>query len=140
MLSDVHARWQPHAWDFQALIARGGISDAASVDQAILTYNVASASTLPYVPSEFFGWLLQAAYKISLAGSESLSPFVRLEEYDTQSAMPKGFLANASNSAHVLTIGASYKPVAQVVFKTDFQNFSDDSTQNRFNLGLGYMF
>ena len=139
-LADVHVRWQPSAWDLQVLLAKGGFSDAESINQVLLAYNTTTAGSRPYVASEFYGWLVQAAYKFSLNGESSVSPFARFEEYDTQAAMPSGFTASPANADHVLTVGASYKPVAQVVFKTDFQNFNEDSTQNRFNLGLGYMF
>lgn len=139
-LADLHARWQQNAWDVHALIAKGTQADANKLNQVLLAYNIANAKTLPYVASEFYGWLVQAAYSIQVGPEATLAPFARLEAYDTQAKMPTGFTASAANTQHLFTGGLSYKPVAQIVFKTDYQNYNDDSTQNRFNLGLGYMF
>lgn len=140
LLADLHARLQRNGWDLQALVARGSNADAASLNQVLLAYNTAHATSRPFVASEFYGWLVQAAYVFNLSGEATLAPFARFEEYDTQAVMPAGFAANDANRDHVLTSGLSFKPHPQVVVKSDYQNYSADSTRNRFNLGLGYMF
>ena len=140
MLADVHARIQRNGWDLQALVAKGTNADADRINQVLLSYNTATAGNRPFVASEFYGWLVQAAFTFNLSGETTLSPFARIEEYDTQSVMPAGFAASDANRDHVFTGGVSLKPHAQVVVKTDYQNYNDDSTRNRFNLGLGYMF
>lgn len=139
-LVDVHARWESNGWDSQVLLAKGFTADAERIDQILQAYNIANAKSLPYVSSEFYGWLVQTAYKFSLSNESSISPFVRYEEFDSQSKMPTGFSASASNVDHVTTAGFSYKPHSDVVFKTDYQNYNDTSSRNRFNLGMGYMF
>ena len=137
---DVHARWQQSGWDVQALLAKGTIADADLMNQILQTYNTANSTSLPFLASEFYGWLTQAAYVFSLSENATLAPFIRYEEFDSQAKMPAGFSASASNIDHVTTAGFSYKPHTDVVFKTDYQNYNNTSTRNRFNLGMGYMF
>ena len=39
-----------------------------------------------------------------------------------------------------LTLGASYYLLPQVVFKADYQRFFNDSSLDRFNVGMGFEF
>lgn len=139
-VADLHARWQHNGWDLQGLIAKGTFDNSLEIDQVIQAYNILNTTNLPYIPSEFNGWLIQAAYSVPVCTDSILAPFVRVEEYDTQAKMPVGFAASAANANHVTTTGLSFKPVAQVVFKADYQNYNESSQNNRFNLGMGYMF
>jgi hypothetical protein len=70
----------------------------------------------------------------------SLTPFVRYEKFDAQARMPAGFAADPANADKVVTVGMSFKPHPQVVFKADYQKFRDNAENDRVNLGLGYMF
>lgn len=134
-LGDVHARWQQGGWDIEGLYAKGGFSEADKIDQVLKAHGATA-----FVPSEFYGWLVQAAYQFELSKGASIAPFARYEQYDTQSSMPSGFSADKANADKVTTVGLSFKPLAQVVFKTDFQSYHDNTDNSRFNLGLGYMF
>jgi hypothetical protein len=64
---------------------------------------------------------------------------VRYEYYNTQSSMPAGFAIDPTNANHVLTGGVNFYPHPQVVIKADYQKYTDRDN-NRFDLGLGYMF
>jgi hypothetical protein len=70
----------------------------------------------------------------------ALVPFVRVDYYDTtfQESDPDFDLP----SFVVPTIGLSYRPIPQVVFKVDYQyeRPSTGASANRWNIGLGYMF
>ena len=138
-LWDVHARWQPGNFDLAALYARGTIGDAAQIDQILLAYNQANAANRAFVPAGFYGWYGQAAYKFHIRQDVTLAPFVRYEYYNTQSSMPVGFAADPANANHVLTGGINFYPHPQVVIKADYQKYTDRDN-NRFDLGLGYMF
>jgi hypothetical protein len=74
--------------------------------------------------------------------SHELLGFVRLETYDTQAAVPDTYKRNPALGIDELTAGLSYRPVTQLVFKTDFQlrdrRLGWDEFQ--YNLGFGYMF
>jgi hypothetical protein len=70
----------------------------------------------------------------------ALVPFVRVDYYDTtfRESDPDFNLP----AFLVPTIGLSYRPIAQVVFKFDYQyeRPSSGAITNRWNVGVGYMF
>lgn len=138
-LWDIHARWQPGNFDLSALYARGHIGDAAKLDSVLLAFNQANGTDLAFVPEAFYGWYGQAAYRIHLSHDMVLAPFARYEYYNTQSSMPAGFEADPANANHVVTAGLNFYPHPQVVIKADYQRYTDRNN-NRFDLGLGYMF
>jgi hypothetical protein len=139
-LWDLHARWQQGGWDLQAIYAKGKIADADRIDQALLNFNSATSSDRAFVPAEFYGWLVQGAYVVWQHDDMSITPFARYEKFNTQSKMPAGFASDPTNADRVTTVGLSFKPMPQVVFKADYQKFKDNPGNDRFNLGLGYMF
>lgn len=139
-LWDVHARWQSGPLDLQALYAQGSFGDAGRIDRIVRDFNIANGESHPLVPDRFYGWLVQGAYTVWQHEDFSFTPFVRHERFNSQASMPAGFAANPANEDNVTTLGFSFKPHPQVVFKTDYQWFKDDPRSDRFNLGLGYMF
>lgn len=139
-LWDIHTRWQSAGWDLQLLYAQGSIGDAEKIDDVLRTYNAAKATTKPYVPSEFYGWLGQAAYSFQVGNTSTLAPFARFETYNTQAKMPAGFSADQANADRLVTAGVSFKPHRQVAFKADYRKYFKNSDNDRVNLGLGYMF
>ena len=100
------------------------------------------------VGSEQWGYYVVGAYNVlSLANFSSqyaqyLAPFIRWEQYDTQASVPSGFFRNPANDRNDLTIGLDYKPIPNVVIKTEYQRIANeaDSSKNQFNFGLGYVF
>jgi uncharacterized coiled-coil protein SlyX len=139
-LWDVHARWQAHGFDLQALYARGTLSHAAEFDRVLLAYNAANGSDLPLAPSAFYGWLVQGAYSFSLGGDVTLDPFIRYEKFDTQAKLPLGLAPDPANRDRVLTTGFSFHPIDPVVLKVDYQKYFENKANDRINFGLGYMF
>jgi len=139
-LWDVHTRWQRNGWDLEALYTRGTIGEAGKIDASIQAFNNANQASRPYVPGAFYGWLMQAAYTVWQHGDMTLTPFARYERYNTQSHMPAGFAADPANADHVATVGLTFSPYPQVVCKADYQKYVDNHKNDRFNLGLGYMF
>lgn len=139
-LWDVHSRWQQNGWDLQALYAQGSIGDADRIDRALAAFNTATSGTRQFVPSEFYGWLAQAAYTVWRSGDMTVTPFARYEIFNTQFKMPPGFISDSANADRVATVGLSFKPHPQVVCKIDYQKFIDHGNKDRLNLGLGYMF
>lgn len=139
-LWDVHTRWQQNGWDLQALYAQGRIGGADTIDSALQAFNTANGTNRPFVASEFYGWLTQGAYTLWEHGDMTLTPFVRYEKFNTQSKMPDGFTTDPINADRVTTVGLSFKPHQQVVFKADYRKFRDNPGNDRLNLGVGYMF
>ena len=75
----------------------------------------------------------------------ALVPFVRVDYYDTtfREADPAFNLPTFNLPAFLVpTIGLTYRPIPQVVFKFDYQNQrpSVGTAVNRWNVGVGYMF
>lgn len=135
-LWDLHARYTPGNWDLSALYSRGTISHTEALN---LTF-VGQATP---VPSAFYGWYLQGAYKLWSSADYSFTPFVRYEQFNTAasySAVPQGLGVAAAEAEKVSTLGASLRIGEGVVLKADVQKFSRDSKLDRFNLGVGYSF
>jgi hypothetical protein len=140
-LTDIHTSWTQNNWDLQAIFAKGFVGDSAQFNDAIATFNNANTtSPHPFIPSEFYGWLAQAAYRFSVGRVATLSPFLRYEEYNTQSKMSKGIDSDTANRDRVTTIGVSYHPEQRVVVKADYRAYATNSGNSRMNLGIGYMF
>ncbi len=95
-----------------------------------------------------WGYYLVGGYNLlTLANFTSqyaqyLAPFVRWEQYDSQSSVPSGFERNPANDRSDLTIGLNYKPIPNVVVKVEYQWLDNDAndSQNQINFGLGYVF
>ncbi|MGA7181510.1 MAG: porin [Thiobacillaceae bacterium] len=137
-LWDTHARWTPDRWDLSAVYAKGTISGTADFNQ--LNDYVPTP-----IPSDFYGWYTQAAYRLWESGNRSLSPFVRYERYNTASAytgLPstQSLSDTPAGTETVGTVGFNYQLNPNVVFKADYQTFHVDSSRDRFDLGLGLTF
>jgi hypothetical protein len=96
------------------------------------------------LPERIQGGYLELAYNVFARTklSHELLGFVRLEYYNTQASVPDGYSANAALDVRELTMGITYRPITQLVFKTDLQlrdrRLGLDELQ--YNLGFGYMF
>jgi len=140
-LGDIHAHWQHDGWDLEGLYTLGAIQQAEQIDGRIRSYDSANTGAPhPYVPGEIYGWLVQAAYTVFRHGECTVTPFARVEGYDAELRMPDGFVADPADADQVLTAGASFKPISTIVVKADYQWFRKESTKERVNLGLGWMF
>lgn len=140
LLWDAHTRLQMRGWDVQAIFARGTLDEAEKIDKVLQAYNTAGGTDRPLVPDAFYGWLIQAGYTFWFHGDASLTPFARYEAFDTQAEMPSGIAADAANADKEVTAGFALKPMTQISFKADYQKYLDHGGNDRFNLGLGYMF
>ncbi len=70
--------------------------------------------------------------------NQSLSPYARIEKINTQRDVPSGFFGDAVNDEEILTLGINWQPISHIVFKLDFQDYSE--TPDRINLSMGYAF
>jgi hypothetical protein len=103
-----------------------------------------SVETSGPIPERIEGGYIELAYDVFhlLHIGHELLPFVRLELYDTQAAVPQGYKARAELDVQEFTAGLSYRPIPQLVFKSDLQlrdrRYGLDEIQ--INAGFGYMF
>ena len=134
-----HARWQSAVWDLAALYAHGHISTTAPINLNFIS--TISEPTL--VPEDFFGWYLEAAWRGRLGRSWPLVPFLRYERFNTGSSyatLASGVTPPARRDQTALTGGLQVEIAPGVVLKTDYVDFTDGSSGDRFDLGLGYEF
>jgi hypothetical protein len=135
-------QFQYRGFEGRALVVYTSLDDAARVNA------LNDLTGDDSVGDEQWGYYLVGGYNLlSLANftnqyAQYLAPFLRWEQYDTQSSVPLGFERNPLNDRSDLTIGLNYKPIPNVVVKVEYQwldNQANDSL-NQFNFGLGYVF
>lgn len=135
-LWDLHARWTPGAWDLSALYSRGSISNTAALNAPL----VGGAAL---IPKSFDGGYLQAAYKVWSHEDYALSPFVRIERFNTAKSyadLGPGLTPATGPNERVFTVGANFQLTPGIVVKADVQRFKENKDANRFDLGLGWAF
>jgi hypothetical protein len=138
-LWDAHARYNVAGWDLSALYARGTIGGTASFN----TLTLSSGPDWYPAPRLFDGAYVQAAYKLWASGDLSLSPFVRVERFNTRKAyadLGAGLTPDAATTQQVYTLGANLNVGQGVVFKADVQRYQRNQGSNRVDLGLGWSF
>jgi len=140
-LWDVHAQYRVGGLDLQGLYAAGTLGDADKVTAAIFAAAPTPADAFA-APKTLKGGYFQAAYHVYKRGNFDLAPFVRYERIDIkqQEDPPNGQLQDANNIERIKTIGVNFWVHPQVVLKADVQRYATDKFQDRFNLGLGFMF
>jgi hypothetical protein len=141
-LWEAHMRWTPAKFDLSALYARGSISNAGPL-------NAAHPNSPNPLPSSFYGYFLQGAYRLWEQGDYRVTPFVRRERYDLGASyagtsgpvIPAGLVPLWPRSEdRVWTTGANLYVGAHLVLKGDYQWFQLNQGFRRFDLGLGVSF
>lgn len=139
-VSGIAADWRVRRKGFEsrAVVAYFHVSDTDAL-RTILPGETAPVST---AGSNLFGVYGELGYNVigSVDTEMELVPFIRLEWYDTTFEEPDP--AFDLPAFLVPTIGLSYRPIPQVVFKFDYQALlaSFGPNENRWNLGVGWMF
>jgi hypothetical protein len=136
---DLHAEYRWRGLTLRGLYAGVSISDAEKIDEAVGLEGEDS------IGSRLHGWYLEGGFDVlSLTARSrmSLSPYLRYERFDTQASVPDGFERNPENSVNVLTLGVAWKPIEQIVVKTDWQRIRNAASTgtSQWNLGLGWLF
>ncbi|TAK59945.1 MAG: hypothetical protein EPO24_07135 [Bacteroidetes bacterium] len=97
------------------------------------------------VGDNIYGFYIEGAYDIMPylceESEHSLSPFLRYEKYNTQASVT-GFTANENYDRNEITLGLTYKPTYNTVFKLDYQflNNAAENNSKLLNVGIGYNF
>ncbi|HET8708201.1 MAG TPA: hypothetical protein VFM46_17985 [Pseudomonadales bacterium] len=131
-LSEFHTRWSPDKAEFSALYARATISQTRELNQL-------HADATQFVPAEFWGGYLQAAYHLWKQDRRELVPYLRWERFNEAKKI-EGVSTDAQPTERVWTYGFSFYLNPKIVIKTDYQTFKINSDFNRFNLGLSLAF
>lgn len=139
------ARFRRSGLEFRAVFAEWRLPESRAL---MLSYDAAGALNFPDasspVPTVIRGGYVETAYDVlrPLGLSHQLLPFVRVEGYSTQAEVPEGYQANPQYSVRETTFGLSYRPIQQVVIKTDYQlrNVKLGFDQTQLNFGVGFMY
>ena len=140
-LWDVHTQYRIGRLELQALYAGGTLGDADKVTTAILAAAPTPADAFA-APETLKGGYVQAAYHVYKRGNFDIAPFVRYERVDIkqQEDPANGLLQDPNNIERIKTFGVNFWVHPQVVLKADIQRYKTDKSQDRFDLGLGFMF
>ena len=137
IVGEAHAQYRYRQLSLRALGSWTGIDDAATV----------SAANGETIADRQNGWYVEAGYDVLpyfVRGTrQSVEPFFRYEQIDTQAAVPAGFARNESMDRQIYTVGFSYKPVDKVVIKADYKNYQTDGstpTADEVAVGLGFVY
>ncbi|HEY8259016.1 MAG TPA: hypothetical protein VIG08_15275 [Gemmatimonadales bacterium] len=136
-LVSADARYETGPFSFRGVVANISIADADAINAAFGGQ----------VGSRIAGGYLEGAYNVlsavAPASSQRLDAFLRHERYNTQAGVPDGVTRDDALARRITTIGLTYKPVYNVVFKGDYQlrrNKAGIGEDQLFNLGVGYQF
>jgi hypothetical protein len=142
-VSGIAADWRIRRKGFEsrALLAYFHLGDPESV-RALRTIPVGETEPISTVGSDLFGVYGELGYNVirSVDTEMELVPFVRLDYYDTTFEESNPFFDLPAFL--VPTVGFSYRPIPQIALKFDYQALlaSFGPNENRWNLGLGWMF
>ncbi len=152
-LYELHGEYRYKGLQVRGLWASADVDEAGAISREILGLdtmdpdpNVASAAARASVGSRIRGWYAEAGYDVLAHLSErtrqSVTPYVRYERLDTQDQVPRDFVTTGAADLRLVTYGAAYKPIAQVVIKAEIQDFrrGDGAGTDQVNVAVGYLF
>jgi hypothetical protein len=133
-----HAEVRARGFDVRALLALAFVDDVEHINAARELEGAES------VGERQVGGYLQLGYDV-LHHSRTvhqLIPYVRFEQVNSQDEVPEGYLADPANDLRVISIGAAWKPITNLVVKGDYQIRSNeaDTGVDQLNVAIGYLF
>jgi hypothetical protein len=140
-LGEVDARYRRDRLELRGQFAQVGISDTASLNQALERLTGVS----PNIARTLRGFYGEAAYRVWDQGApRDLAAFVRYENFDTQYRMAEGFVPLEEFDRDAWIAGFTYYPDPDVAVKLDYTHQRNRSrvieAPDSFNLGLGWWF
>jgi hypothetical protein len=134
-LWDAHGEYRIRGLQFRGLYTRTTNSGAGV--QALAPTDPARS-----VGTQQWGGYLEAGYDLLRGDQRSLIPYVRWERLNAQAEVIGGVVATGAQDQRILTVGAAFKPIPQVVVKLDFTQAENRARTGRdqVSLALGYTF
>ncbi|MBI4539005.1 MAG: porin [Gemmatimonadetes bacterium] len=133
-----HAQYRAQGFDVRGLLA------VATLDEAVALNVAKGLKGNASVGERLVGGYLQLGYDVlrRLATEHQLIPYVRYEALNTQASVPSGFQANPANDRAIISLGAAWKPIPNVVVKGDYQiqRNQAETGLDRLVVALGYLF
>jgi hypothetical protein len=127
---EVHGTYEDGPWRFRALAASADVDDAAA-------FNVATGENLG---DSLEGWYAELGYNVlaDCSTNHALTPYVRIENIDTNAGVPTGFVADPTQDDEIKTVGIAYQPNDHVILKLDYDDW--DGGTDTLNFLIGYVF
>jgi hypothetical protein len=133
-----HAQYRARGLDLRGLFALSHVDDVSDINA------VKGLSGDESVGERLVGWYLQGGYDVlrDVRSEQQLIPYVRYEQINTQDEVPEGFSSNPATDRRIITIGAAWKPITNLIVKADYliNKNGADTGVNQFNVNLGYLF
>ena len=136
-LVSADARYDVGPFMFRGVVANVSIKDAEEINSAFGGD----------IGSRIAGGYLEGAYNVLAAlrpaSTQRLDAFIRHERYNTQAGVPTGVTRDDALARRITTLGLSYRPLYNVVFKGDYQlrrNRAGVGEDEQLSLGVGYQF
>jgi len=135
------ARYSYRRMDVRGLFAKTWVSKAKELNNALEQ----TTGSNPNVASQMLGAYVEPAFHLfPRRRSQDVIVFGRYEKYNTQHKMPDGYTALPQFNRSSWVLGATYKPVADVAIKFDY-NFNRNASTvvkplDSINLGIGWWF
>ena len=138
-LYELHAQYECAGWSLRGLFTEGRVSDVADLNAAL------GLSGMESVGKQLRGYYVEGAFDVFTLleeSTQSLSPFLRWESFDTQADVPAGFQSDPANDVDILTFGLAWQPMDQIILKLDYQDIDDGAGTgvDQWNVALGYIF
>jgi len=145
-LYEVHAQYKRHGWWLRGMFAQAQIDDTEKLSKSL-----AESGTDEYgVSDTMTGWYAEAGYDImpfiADRPEQSLYPWVRYTDLDTNSDVPAGYTSDPAQDRTITEAGLHYMPHPNVVVKGEVKMFDSEATgdennnQTEYLVGIGYNF
>lgn len=137
-IGELHGQAQVRGFDIRGLYARAVLDDVARLNAARkLTGNTGIGERMQ-------GGYVQIGYNLLSQFKEEMriTPYYRFEKLNTQDGVAPGFQADPARDRRFHTFGFEFRPVYNIVVKTDYQWNRNEAKNglDQFNIGLGYSF
>ncbi len=137
-IGELHGQAQLRGFDVRGLYAWSRLDDVIRLNQSLGLTGSGS------IGERLEGGYFQVGYNLlsQFRADVRVTPYYRYEILDTQKAVPRGFFRNPSRDRTFQTLGLEFKPIPNIVIKSDFV-WSRNKSQtgvNQVNVALGYNF
>jgi hypothetical protein len=151
-LTEAHARYSPANWDSAALYAVGHIRNSAEANMTLFGPSVPGGGIPPGgfviaadatpIPTDFFGWYQEGAYRGFQGPRYGITPFLRYERWNPASDYSSldDLEIPAPDDLEAWTVGFNFTLAPGVVLKADYVNLPDSDFGDRTDLSVGYTF
>lgn len=146
-LAELHAEWKWRGLGLRVLGARATLSDVARLNRTLFGHSDTGAvadAEIDSIGETMEGGYVELSYNVftETTLNSSLTPFIRIEQYNTQAKIPDGFKSDGKYDVELITTGLAFQPIEHIVFKAEIKFYDNASNSgiDQFNLGFGYIF